>query len=202
MEKKEFRQRSSKDSTKSPRSFGGSRDSSFKRSSSDGPRPERSNPERFGGKGAKPFGARKSFGGNFAEKRSFNDREAREERPRNNNTSFRNFEDLDVFKKAYNLSLEIHNFFINTDSSLKPSNNELIVNLKLSSKQVCTSIALFANKGSSDPIENAISLCDSLKVWLKYCLDLECIEFKQWDSWRNSYQEVAKMLIGLANSKG
>lgn len=214
MEKKKFREKSSRDS-KSTGGFAGSRDSSsFKRSrssSADKPRSERSSSDQFSGRSEKSsersFGARKSFGArdtrdsrpDRSDRSSKFDRPIREAKARTGNTSFRNFEDLEVFKKSYNLSLEIHNFFVNNDSK---NTDDVALMLKSLSKNVCTCIAGFANKGDENSIEGAISLCDVIKVWLKYALDLEYIDFKNWDLWRNSYVEVAKMLIGLANSKG
>jgi hypothetical protein len=209
MERKDFRQKNN--DSKSTRGFGDSskprsEKSGFKRSS-----PSRSSSDRFSDRSERStersFGARKSFGArdtrdsrpDRSDRSSKFDRPTREAKARTGNTSFRNFEDLEVFKKAYNLSLEIHNFFVNNDSK---NTDDVAVMLKSLSKNVCTCIAGFANKGDENSIESAISLCDVIKVWLKYALDLEYIDFKNWDLWRNSYVEVAKMLIGLANSKG
>ena len=43
-------------------------------------------------------------------------------------------------------------------------------------------------------------LGDEMRVWLRYCCDLEYITKSQWQAWRDEYVEIAKMLQGLAKS--
>jgi four helix bundle protein len=46
----------------------------------------------------------------------------------------------------------------------------------------------------------AIGSADEMRVWLRYCCDLEYITKSQWQAWRDEYVEIAKMLQGLAKS--
>jgi four helix bundle protein len=39
-----------------------------------------------------------------------------------------------------------------------------------------------------------------MRVWLRYCRDLEYVSESQWQAWRDEYQEIARMLQGLAKS--
>lgn len=116
----------------------------------------------------------------------------------------KNFEELEVFKKAYAISLEIHKASLAFKS--ENGNNEIASSLRSLSKSICTILASSSakQKYSSEAyrriIDGAVGECDEMKVWLKYSLDLECINFKTWEHWRSLYQEIAKMLIGLANS--
>ena len=38
-----------------------------------------------------------------------------------------------------------------------------------------------------------------MRVWCRYCLDLEYIDEPTWRHWRDEYQEIAKMLNGLCS---
>ena len=46
----------------------------------------------------------------------------------------------------------------------------------------------------------AIGSADEMRVWLRYCVDLGYIDEAAWTRWRNEYEEIAKMLQGLAKS--
>ena len=35
-------------------------------------------------------------------------------------------------------------------------------------------------------------------MWIRYCLDLGYINQETWQHWRDEYQDIAKMLQGLA----
>ena len=48
----------------------------------------------------------------------------------------------------------------------------------------------------------AIGSADEMRVWLRYCRDLEYISESQWQVWRDEYQEIARMLQGLSKSSG
>ena len=45
----------------------------------------------------------------------------------------------------------------------------------------------------------AMGSADEMRVWLRYALDLGYIEEAQWQTWRDAYQEIAKMLQGLVS---
>jgi four helix bundle protein len=46
----------------------------------------------------------------------------------------------------------------------------------------------------------ALGSSDEMRVWLRYCLDLEYIDRETWHRWREEYQEISKMLQGLHRS--
>jgi len=46
----------------------------------------------------------------------------------------------------------------------------------------------------------ALGSCDEVRVWLRYCLDLDYIDLTQWQQWRDEYKAIAGMLVGLIRS--
>ena len=113
------------------------------------------------------------------------------------------FEDLEVFKRAYWVSLEVHRI------SLKFPQIEqygLADQIRRASKSICANLAEGFGKQSQSTaefkryIQISIGSADEMRVWIRYCLDLGYIEQPQWKSWRDEYQEIARMLQGLAKS--
>ena len=113
------------------------------------------------------------------------------------------FEDLEVFQKAYRISLEIH------CRSLEFPKNEqfgLADQLRRASKSICANVAEGFGKRSQSVAEfkrfvmMAIGSCDEMRVWIRYCLDLNYIDEGIWQQWREEYKEIAKMLQGLHRS--
>jgi four helix bundle protein len=110
------------------------------------------------------------------------------------------FEDLAVFQKAYAVSLEIHRM-----SLLLPKAEQygLADQMRRASKSICANIAEGFGKQKVSSCEfrrylqMALGSADEMRVWLRYCLDLGYIEDHHWQHWRDSYQEIAKMLQGL-----
>ena len=43
--------------------------------------------------------------------------------------------------------------------------------------------------------------CQEVRVWLRYCVDLDLITNEQWFAWQNEYKEIAMMLNGLAKTR-
>ena len=112
----------------------------------------------------------------------------------------RSFEDLEVFKRAYRVSLELHR------ASLEFPRIEqyaLADQLRRASKSICANIAEgFAKQRDSEAeykrfLVMAIGSADEIRVWLRYCLDLGYIGEPAWQGWRDEYQEIARMLRGL-----
>ena len=113
----------------------------------------------------------------------------------------RSFEDLDAFKRAYRLSLEVHR------SSLewpKEEQHGLADQARRSSKSICANLAEgWAKQAHSAREFNrfiymAIGSCEEMRVWSRYCFDLGFIDEAAWRRWRDDYQEIAKMLQGLS----
>ena len=113
------------------------------------------------------------------------------------------FEDLEVFQRAYRISLEIHR------KSLEFPKREqygLADQIRRASKSICANLAEGFGKQSQSSAEfkrfisMAVGSSDEMRVWLRYCLDLEYIDKETWQRWRDEYQEVSKMLQGLHRS--
>ena len=115
------------------------------------------------------------------------------------------FEDLEVFKRAYRLSLKIHQASLNFPSI---EQHALADQIRRSSKSMCANIAEgHARQGWSRPefrryVRLALSSADETRVWLRYCLDLGYVDEATWKVWRDECQEIARMLYALAKSVG
>ena len=110
------------------------------------------------------------------------------------------FEDLEVFQRAYRISLEIHK------ESLKfPSVEQygLADQIRRASKSVCANIAEgFGKRAYSATdfkryLKISIGSCEEMRVWLRYCLDLGYVDEEIWRRWREEYREIIMMLHGL-----
>ena len=112
------------------------------------------------------------------------------------------FEQLEVFKRAYRVSLEIHKASL---SFPKHEQYGLADQIRRASKGICANIAEGYGKQHYSKAEfrrfisMATGSADEMRVWLRYGLDLGYIEHTQWQAWRDSYEEIAKMLTGLAS---
>ena len=113
------------------------------------------------------------------------------------------FEDLDVFKRAYQLSLEVHRV------SLKLPTIEqyaLADQIRRASKSICVNLAEGFGKQRQSKAEfrrfilMSMGSADEMRVWSRYCLDLGYIDSEQWKHWREEYEQIAKMLQGLSSS--
>ena len=117
--------------------------------------------------------------------------------------TIRTFEDIEVFKRAYRVSLEVHRISLTLPQSEQYG---LADQIRRASKSICANLAEGYGKQSHSPAEFkryiriSIGSADEMRVWIRYCLDLGYIEQSQWQTWRDEYQEIAKMLEGLAKS--
>jgi four helix bundle protein len=113
------------------------------------------------------------------------------------------FEELDVFKRAYRVSLDIHRASL----TFPPSEQYALADqVRRCSKGICANIAEGFGKSARSKMElqrflsMAIGSADEMRVWLRYCLDLGYISESSWQAWRDEYEEIAKMLQGLSKS--
>jgi four helix bundle protein len=112
----------------------------------------------------------------------------------------KSFEDLEVFKKAYRLSLEVHR---KTLEFPQIEQRALADQLRRCSKSICANLAEGFGKQQASRrefgrfIAMALGSSDEMRVWLRYALDLDYVDEDQWRAWRDGYQEVAQMLQGL-----
>ena len=115
----------------------------------------------------------------------------------------KSFEDLEVFQRAYKVSLEIHRLSMNFP---KREQYGLADQIRRASKSICANIAEgFAKQRYSSAefkryIMIAIGSSDEMRVWLRYCLDLTYIDEETWQQWRDEYEIISKMLQKLSRS--
>ncbi len=111
------------------------------------------------------------------------------------------FEDLDVFKCAYRISLEIHALSLTLPQIEQFA---LADQIRRASKSICVNLAEGFGKQSQSKAEFkryiliAIGSADEMRVWSRYCLDLGYLDKERWEHWRDEYQQIAKMLQGLS----
>ncbi len=111
-------------------------------------------------------------------------------------------EDLDVFRRAYAVSLDLH------QASLKFPKIEQFGGLadliRRASKSICANLAEGFGKQRRSNLEfkryllMAIGSADEMQVWLRYCADLEYLDQRTCTQWRDEYHQIARMLQSLA----
>ena len=111
------------------------------------------------------------------------------------------FEDLEVFQRAYRVSLEVHQQSLSFPSIEQYALGDQV---RRASKSICANLAEGFAKQSASAAEfkrfvlMAMGSADEMRVWLRYCLDLGYIDEAMWQRWRDEYQEISKMLQGLS----
>ena|SRR5689334_7864020 len=111
------------------------------------------------------------------------------------------FEELDVFQRAYKVSLEVHRFSLTMPQIEQYA---LADQIRRASKSICANLAEgFGKQGQSKVEFNrfivmSIGSADEMRVWLRYCLDLQYLDTDRWQQWREEYEQIAKMLQGLS----
>lgn len=109
-------------------------------------------------------------------------------------------EDLDVFQRAYALSLAVHKESLNFP---KIEQYALADQLRRSSKSVCANLAegYSRQRASSADFRRFIMLAigssDETSIWLRYAFDLGYITEAQKDRWREEYSIVSRMMQSL-----
>jgi four helix bundle protein len=107
------------------------------------------------------------------------------------------FEDLEVFQRAYRVSLEIHKESLQFP---KIEQYAMADQIRRASKSVCANLAEgFAKQRRSSAeyrryLLMAIGSADEMRVWIRYCLDLNYIDSATSSRWREEYIVIAKML--------
>ena len=112
------------------------------------------------------------------------------------------FERLEVFQRAYKISLEIHRDSLNYP---KVEQYGLADQMRRASKSIPANLAEGYGKRNSQAefnryIKIAIGSADEMRVWLRYCFDLKYIDEQSWLVWKTEYTEIVKMLSGLSKS--
>jgi four helix bundle protein len=110
-------------------------------------------------------------------------------------------EDLDVFKRAYSLSLDVHHV-----SQTFPKTEQcggLADQMRRSSKSVCAMIVEGSGRQSASAKEfaryltMAVGSAEEARLWCRYAADLGYVEAKVADQWRDEFSRVIRMLQGL-----
>ena len=111
------------------------------------------------------------------------------------------FEDLEVFQRAYKVSLEVHS--ICQEMPKEEQYRGIADQLRRCSKGICANLAEgFGKQHVSKQefrryISIAIGSANEVRVWIRYALDLGYIAPVQWEYFKQEYLEIAKMLSGL-----
>ena len=113
------------------------------------------------------------------------------------------FEDLEVFQRAYKVSLDVHRI---SQDFPKSEQYGLADQVRRASKSICANIAEGFGKQRQSHAEfnrflmMALGSADEMRVWSRYCFDLGFIDEALWQAWRGEYQAIAKMLQSLISS--
>jgi four helix bundle protein len=115
------------------------------------------------------------------------------------------FEDLEVFQRAYRMSLEIHR-----QSLVFPRIEQRVLadQMRRASKSICANVAEGYSRQKRSKTEFkrflqlAIGSSDEMRVWVRYALDLDYIDEATWRRWRDEYQMISRMLQSLAGKAG
>jgi four helix bundle protein len=115
------------------------------------------------------------------------------------------FEELEVFQRAYRVSLQVHRSSL---SMPQIEQQALADQIRRASKSICANLAEGFGKQSQSKAEfkryvlMAIGSADEMRVWIRYCVDLGYIGEEVWRQWRDEYEQIAKMLQGLIRDEG
>ena len=113
------------------------------------------------------------------------------------------YQDLEVYKRAYNLALEIHK--VSQGFPKAEQYGGIADQLRRSSKSIVANL-VEANSYSRDyprrefsQLIQAIGSKDETVLWLHFCKDLHYIE--DVEKYISGYEEIGKMLYGLKESR-
>ena len=118
----------------------------------------------------------------------------------------RRFEDLEVFRRAYRLSLEVHRASLEFPRIEQFALADQIrrASKSICSKSICANIAEGFGKQRQSRTEfhrfvtMAIGSADEMQVWTLYARDLGYIGADAAERWQGEYREIARMLQGLS----
>lgn len=113
------------------------------------------------------------------------------------------FEDLDVYQKAFSISVVIHKETLNFP---KIEQYSLANQIRRASKSVCANLAegyakqYFSNAEYKQFVVIAMGSANEMMVWIDYCAALGYIDNETRILWRQEYVSIAKMLNSLCKS--
>jgi four helix bundle protein len=112
----------------------------------------------------------------------------------------RSVEDLEVFRRAYRLSLELHRISLELP---RIEQFALADQLRRASKSICANLTEGFAKQSHSAAEyrryvvTAMGSSDETQLWLRYCVDLGYIDEERGKRWVADFVEISRMLRGL-----
>ena len=112
----------------------------------------------------------------------------------------RRAKDLDVYKRAYVVSIEIHKATLEFP---KIEQYALADQMRRSSKSICANLAEgFAKQTHSKAefarfVSMAMGSCSEMETWISYAFDLEYVTQAQLNQWLNAYAIIYGMLVKL-----
>ena len=111
------------------------------------------------------------------------------------------FEDLEVFRRAYRLSLEVHRASLSWPLI---EQHALGDQMRRASKSICANVAEGYGRQKRSKAEfrrflqMATGSSDEMRVWARYALDLGYVDEPIWRRWRDEYQAISRMLQTLS----
>ena len=108
--------------------------------------------------------------------------------------------DLQVFQRAYAISLEVHRASLNFPQIEQFA---LADQIRRASKSICVNLAEGYAKRVASQIDFkrflviALGSSDEMQIWSHYCLDLGYIDQTMADHWLREYEAVSGMLQAL-----
>ena len=114
--------------------------------------------------------------------------------------SVRSFDDLDVYRRAYAVSLDVHR-----ESLRFPRVEQAVLadQMRRASKSICANVAEGFGRQRQSRAEYkrflvmAIGSADEMQVWIRYARDLGYVEAERGERWIEEYRSIARMLQGL-----
>ena len=109
-------------------------------------------------------------------------------------------EDIDVFNKVYVAALQIHKLSLTFPEYEKFA---IATQIRRASKGICANITegFAKNLASSAEFKRflmmALGSSDEMRLWLRFCKDLNYITDEDYKKWYNEYGEISKMINGL-----
>ena len=117
--------------------------------------------------------------------------------------ALQSIQDLDVFRAAYGLSLEVHRASLGFPKIEQFGG--LADQMRRSTKSICALIAEGSGRQRGSKVEfrryviMALGSADEAQLWCRYALDLGYIDEATFERWQSGYVRVAKQLQMLAN---
>ncbi len=114
--------------------------------------------------------------------------------------------DLEVFKRAYELSLAVHRQTLSFPKIEQYGG--LADQLRRSSKSVCALVAEGFGRQRGSKVEfrrylvMAMGSADETQLWCRYAADLGYVEGGEAAGWADEYRQIARMLQSLAGPAG